>query len=193
MNTITVSNIAEYVSYDTSSCAAVNDRLVILYRRAVMAGIIASGEHIHILGDVDDVLNRDNWQEFVVKKEMNTASFLCTPFAIPDTTYYSEELPVAGINVYSGDQAVTLEMYYTFETGYWLEVTPQNTAHYHTETIYLVSNPELFEIFDPSQDIFIVEELPRFAAFLSQAFMELETENQIERAARFPDIEDIPY
>lgn len=65
MINITLSNIADYVSYDKSSCAAVNDRLVILYRRAMQAGIIESGEHIHIHGDVDDVLNRDNWHEFI--------------------------------------------------------------------------------------------------------------------------------
>lgn len=67
MMNVTLSNISDFVSYEASSCAAVNDRLVILYRRSVNAKIVEYGQCIHVDGDVDDILNRDNWQDFVTK------------------------------------------------------------------------------------------------------------------------------
>lgn len=119
---------------------------------------------------------------------MNTVAYLSTPFAVVNMSWIPWDPPIGGTNIFSNEKVFTLEMYYDLEVGYVLKVYSGDLW----ECIPLVSNPELFDVWDTSLDIFIVEELPRFAAFLSDVFDEIEREREKLRVPS-SDMDDIPF
>lgn len=66
-SSVSLANITQFCTYSQSSCAAPNDRALMIYRKAVAAGIIAYGDRLVITGDLDAVLNIDesDWGELV--------------------------------------------------------------------------------------------------------------------------------
>ena len=98
---------------------------------------------------------------------MNTAGFLCSPFGRISADCLSVR-ELAAVTVESGGDIFVIEMTINPVNGYILHIF----HGYFAQIIPLVTNPELYDLWDFGIGQFNHDELPRFAAFLYQCFEE---------------------